>query len=142
MKDDTDFRVGQTIRFNHIICREIDDGYGRPYTLHLNDNKKIGKIVALHPENKKKIEVLPVHETKSVRVVPRNVIEIIPADCVVMTKEERLAKELGMLQFRIGAIGDVSPYARDQILDHLKSANEILDYEIRTRREYKEKYGE
>ena len=141
MKNDTDFKVGQFIRFNHFTCRRINDGYGLPYTLHLND-KKIGKIIAIHPENRKRVEALPRGETKSIRLVPRNVIEIIPTDCVIMTKEEKLAKEIGLLQLHIGMIKDVSPYAWDRIFDHLKSINEIFDYEIRTQNEFKEKYGE
>ena len=124
MKDNTDFKLGQTVRFNRIETSTHDDR-GMPWNVQ-HVEKAIGTIVAIHESNKRKLEIRDKETGKHFRVVPRNVIEIIPADCVVLSEEEKLAKEFGMLQFNIGQFKYLSNFGKEELMRHLKAINELF----------------
>lgn len=125
MKHDFDFQVGQTVRFNKITNTTHDDGRGDSHPYQYID-RAIGTIVAIHEDNKRKLEIKEKETGKHFRLVPRNVIEIIPADCVILSAEEKLAKEVGMFQFNIGQIKYLSNFGKDELMRHLKAINELF----------------
>ena len=130
MKLNTNFVVGQTIRFNYIHNETYSDGRGCDWN-HQVSEKKLGKIVKLHPENKKTLEVKIRDEDKIVRLHPRNVIQIIPADCIPMTYEERYQFEIGKLYLEMGArFKKLSPYGQERVLEKLNEIQEIFDSKL------------
>ena len=130
MKLNTNFNVGQTIRFNYIHNETYYDGRGCDWNHNVSE-EKLGKIVKLHPENKKTLEVKIRDEDKVVRLHPRNVIQIIPADCVPMTNEERYQFETGKLHLELGGrFRKLSPYGQERVLEKLNEIQEIFDSKL------------
>ncbi len=125
MKDNTDFRVGQFVRYWRFENIEIGCDQGRS-TFGQTKDKSIGKIVAIHENNKRKLEIADRSDKKHFRVMPRNVIEIIPDDCVILTFEEKLVKEIGLLQLHLNEVKYFSNFGKEVLMEKLMEINDLF----------------
>ena len=129
MKLNTKFEIGQLIKFNHIY-NETEFDRGQEWN-HQVIKEKLGRIIKLHPENKKTLEVKIRNEAKTVRLHPRNVIQIIPANCVPMTNEERYQFETGKLHLEMNeCFKKLSPFGQERVLEKLNEIQEIFDSKL------------
>ena len=130
MTNDTEFKVGQYVRFNHIWTSLIDDGRGAP-TPYNTKEVCVGKITQIFPKNKRKIEVLIRGDDPTyVRVHPRNVIEILPEDAIILTRKEQADKEFGELHYNICQFQHLSPFGQEEVIKHLKAVNELFNSKL------------
>ena len=129
MKLNTKFSVGQLIRFNYIYNIVNTDGRGQSWNVQAS-NRKIGKIVALHPENKKTLEVKFRDEDKVIRLHPRNVIQIIPVDCIPMTPEEKYQYLISKFYRNEATFKKLSPFARDFVMKRLEEIQECFESKL------------
>ena len=126
MTSDTEFKVGQFVKFNHIYTVRADDGRGTPCCYN-SKGVEIGKITAVFPKNKRKIEVLTRGDNPTyVRVHPTNVLAIIPEYAIPLTPKEQADKEFGELHYNIYQFRHLSPFGQEEVIKHMKAINELF----------------
>lgn len=130
MKNDTEFKPGQYVRFNHIWSILADDGRGAPVRYNTKE-VCVGKITQIFPKNKRKIEVLIRGDDPTyVRVHPRNVIEILPEGAIPLTRKEQADKEFGELHYNIYQFQRLSPFGQEEVIKHMKAINELFNSKL------------
>jgi len=125
VRDDAEFKVGQFVRYNSYNKTQIGEDQGIPAYSSICEQVD-GKIVAIHKDNKRCLEIEDRKTKKHSRVVPRNVIEIIPEDRVVLSFEEKLSKEIEMFKFHIGQTRHLSDIGKQALLEHLIELNDLF----------------